>query len=65
MLLSINGKKEDIDVATLQELVQHLGLKKESLVIEHNCSIIKQDQWTSTALSENDQIELLSFVGGG
>jgi len=47
------------------ELVVELGLKSDSLVVEHNRWIIRQEAWAATALREGDEIGLLSFVGGG
>ncbi len=61
----INGKKEHSHAYTIGELVEHLGLPQASLVIELNQVIIKQDMWRETRLKDNDQLELLNFVGGG
>jgi thiamine biosynthesis protein ThiS len=65
MELFINGQKETIGLCTIDELVQQRGFKAESLIVELNRNIIKQAQWPETHLQENDEVELLSFVGGG
>lgn len=65
MRIRINGKDEDIKATNLAELVSELDLPDESLVVEHNRQIVRQEQWTTTALADDDVIELLSFVGGG
>ncbi len=69
MQVIINGNPHTTDAATLAELVAELADKRklaaDSLIIEHNRTIIKQNKWQQTALTEGDSIELLSFVGGG
>lgn len=65
MNIRINGKVETVDSCTIAELVMAKGLPAESLVVEHNRQIVKQVQWTEVSLKEEDQLELLSFVGGG
>ncbi len=68
MRLQINGKEmEEMDcgASTLAELVAELGLPPDSLIVEHNASIIRQQRWENTALQQDDTIELLNFVGGG
>lgn len=65
MNIRINGKVETVAPCTIAELVVIKGLFAESLVVEHNLEIVKQVQWADVSLKENDQLELLSFVGGG
>ena len=65
MNICVNGKVETTDSCTIAELVMAKGLPTESLVVEHNLEIVKQVQWTEVSLKEDDQLELLSFVGGG
>lgn len=65
MQFSINGKIETSNASTIDELVKELGLDSNSLVVEHNDQIIRQEQWPATKLQEGDGVELLNFVGGG
>jgi len=65
MNIQVNGKVETVDPCTIAELVAAKGLSAQSLVVEHNREIVKQAQWTEVSLQEDDQLELLSFVGGG
>lgn len=65
MQLSINGKFETSNAATIAELVKEFELDFKSLVVEHNEQIIRQEQWAATTLREGDGLELLNFVGGG
>ncbi len=65
MKLRINGKETEHNAVTLDQLITELQLSKESLIVEHNAQIVKQQEWKKTPLQENDTIELLNFVGGG
>lgn len=65
MEIFINGKPEETGSSTITELVEKKGLKAGSLVVELNREIIKQTQWHEVLLKDGDQLELLSFVGGG
>lgn len=61
----INGTQETVSVSSIAELVTQKGLVPETLVIEWNRQILKQEQWPSIQLQEQDRLELLQFVGGG
>ena len=66
MDLKINGKPQTIDNAiNLLNLVERQGLNKERIVIEYNYEVIPKEKWPEVTLSENDNIEIVSFVGGG
>ena len=51
--------------STIAELLASKGLAPDSLVVELNLRIIRQEQWPEIRLKENDRLELLNFVGGG
>jgi len=66
MIIKINGKDETIEkTSSLAELVMNKKLSPEKIVIEHNLRIVPKDKWSNVVLQENDQIEIVSFVGGG
>lgn len=65
MHLVINGSEEQSDSATLADLIDRKGLRRDSLVVELNGAIVKQQQWAATTLQDGDRVELLNFVGGG
>lgn len=65
MQLIVNGKEERHGSSTLIELIEDKGLRRDSLVVEVNGTIIRQEQWAATLLQEGDRLELLNFVGGG
>jgi sulfur carrier protein len=49
----------------LHELITGKGLIPERVVIEVNLEIIPRERWPSISVREDDQIEIVSFVGGG
>jgi sulfur carrier protein len=69
MKLKINGEERSLDEAptpfTLAALVEILGMKADRVAVELNRDIVPRDLWVSTQLAENDQLEIVHFVGGG
>lgn len=65
MKIIVNGKDEKLEPCTIEELVTVKGVAKGALVVEHNRQIVPQDRWKDIDLKDGDQLELLSFVGGG
>lgn len=65
--LSINGKRHQVSttVVTLEALLDHLGVQKDRVVVEHNLKILKRGEHSEARLSENDTIEIIRLVGGG
>ena len=65
MEVKVNGKPECISVDNLAIYLQEKGLDLKTVVVEHNGQVVKAERWANTLLREGDQLELLSFVGGG
>ncbi|CAN5877653.1 hypothetical protein BH18ACI4_BH18ACI4_29340 [soil metagenome] len=66
MNLRINGEdREVVDGLSLRELITQLNLAAERIAIELNHNVVRRDDWPATALKENDQLEIVHFVGGG
>lgn len=66
MTIRINGKEEAADKpGNLADLICAKGLIPEHIVVEHNFRIAPADEWPDIILKENDNIEIISFVGGG
>ena len=63
---AINGERRSFPArSTLLDIVQALGLDPERVAIEFNRTIVKREFWTSTAIEEGAEIEIVQFVGGG
>jgi sulfur carrier protein len=51
--------------ATLEGLVDTLGLTGQRLALEHNGQIVPRTQWAERALADGDHIEIVRAIGGG
>ena len=65
-MINLNGEPTaDFVGKTLTELLQQKTDTTQNVVVELNGAIIHRDKLDSMTLSENDHVELISFVGGG
>lgn len=65
MKVIVNGTAENVNDLTVEALVLSKAKRLDGVVVEYNGSVLKKLMWDSTYLKENDELELLSFVGGG
>lgn len=66
MTIFINGEARELEgVATLVGLLDSLQLPRQRVAIELNDRVIRKQEWETTALAENDKVEVVHFVGGG
>ena len=68
MKLKINGEVKEVDkeLKTISDLLTELEIKRpERVAVEINKEIIMQSDFGSTAVKDDDSIEIVSFVGGG
>ncbi len=66
MEVVINGEiKQVADGASVQELLDQFQIKPVRVAVERNREIVARKQFSSTRLAAGDQIEIVTFVGGG
>jgi len=66
MIIIINGKAKEISNNTkLKELLNNFQVNLETSVIDYNDEIYKSTELDRIVLKENDQINVIGFVGGG
>lgn len=65
MRLVLNGESHETSCATVAELVASLGLDGQWVVVEQNLKVPEKALWDRTPLGEDDQIEIVRFLGGG
>ncbi|RHX90661.1 sulfur carrier protein ThiS [Leptospira stimsonii] len=66
--MQVNGKKlplSELKSSQIPALLEHLKIKPEMVAIQRNGNILKREFWEQTELFEEDQLEILRFVGGG
>ena len=66
MKITVNGKAMDVaEGIDLKRFMQTGKVNPERVILVLNDSVIKSDRWTRIVLMEGDNVELVSFVGGG
>jgi len=66
MKLIVNGEPHGHQGnGTPDALLEELGAKKEHTALMLNGEVVPSKDWKTTPLEENDEIEMLVFVGGG
>jgi sulfur carrier protein len=68
MNITINGKKETIDKnkITVFELLKVKNVKMPEMVsVQLNGDILRRNNFGSTHVKENDEVNFLYFMGGG
>jgi sulfur carrier protein len=62
----VNGETHEIPAGmTVAELVVRLGLADRRVAVERNREVGPRARHADTALAAGDQLELVTFVGGG
>lgn len=66
LALTINGEGRVVPgPATVQDLLESLGLDARGIVVELNRRIVRRPEVGQTPLQDGDVLELVHFVGGG
>ncbi|MBD1372079.1 sulfur carrier protein ThiS [Hazenella sp. IB182357] len=67
MTLTINGVEKEIadTILTVEDLIHFFDWGHRVVIVEVNQTILTKDQHGSTTLRNGDQVEIVSFVGGG
>lgn len=66
MFITLNGEKVELEGSiSLIDLLLMKGLDPNRIVIEHNYQVLEKKDWEKTIIKENDNLEILRFVGGG
>jgi sulfur carrier protein len=66
MTLTVNGSPLEVDDAmTIRGLVERLELTGGPVAVERNGQVVPRAKHAETQLCDQDQIEIVHFVGGG
>ena len=66
MQITVNGIHHDTPPkTTISELLKQLNISAERIAIEINLTVIDRADYHVSVLHEGDQIEIISFIGGG
>ncbi len=66
MKIVLNGDAYELDGArTVTQLLAHLGIDARRVAVEYNLVVLKRGLFDTTEIHDDDQIEIVNFVGGG
>lgn len=66
MKVYINGNEIDVlKQLSVEDLIAERCLNPDTIVVEHNLSILPKEKWPEVMLKAEDKLEIVSFVGGG
>ena len=69
MKIRVNGEEKKIELdqenALLSTVLNLMGYKPNTIVVELNDLIINSIKWEKVKLKDGDNLEIVSIVGGG
>jgi len=69
MKIKVNGEEKKIELdqenALLSTVLNSMGYKPNTIVVELNNLIINSIKWEKVKLKDGDNLEIVSIVGGG
>ncbi len=63
--VSINGEARRVTAGSVAKLVRVLGLDPAKVAVERNKAIVPRSTLAEVAVEEDDEFEIVHFVGGG
>lgn len=66
MTITLNGEPREWDAPkTVEALLAELGIDTRTVAVERNRVVVKRATYATTVVAAGDEIEIVSFVGGG
>ena len=65
MRIKVNGQWRDSDAVSVAGLLEALSLEPRRVAVEMNKLIVPRARYGQTSLAENDELEIVTLVGGG
>jgi len=65
MRIYLNGEKQQINAASIAELLAELGIEGRMMAVEKNLEVVPKSLYAEIALAEDDRIEIVHMIGGG
>lgn len=65
-MVKINGEdRTGLEGKTVMDYLAESGYKKERVAVEKNGEILPKKMYESAVFEDGDELEVVSFVGGG
>ena len=66
MTIQLNGERAEFAAPlSIAALLEHLKIDPRRVAVEHNLTVIRRHDYANVTIAENDQVEIVNFVGGG
>jgi len=66
MTIQLNGEQHDIQAGlSVAALLRQLEIRLDQVAVEVNMEIMDKGVFESKLLQDGDQVEVMSFIGGG
>ncbi|CAI4031853.1 Thiamine biosynthesis protein ThiS [Nitrospira tepida] len=65
MQIKINGKPEEIQAATVLDVLKVKNIEPRMVAVELNESMVDRESLDTTPIREGDHLEFLFYMGGG
>ena len=66
MRIRVNGKNMEVaECLTVEGLLAHLELVPASVAVERNGKVLPRGKFGEEVLAPDDELEIVTFVGGG
>lgn len=64
-MVKINGQNCEKAGISVSDYLEQENYNVKHIVVEYNLEIIPKDQYAQTFLKDGDEVEIVSFMGGG
>ena len=64
-MVKVNGEMLDLAGKTVMDYLAATNYDPKRIAVERNGDIVFKSQYSTTVLEDGDNIEVVSFVGGG
>ncbi len=66
LILMVNGEEKQCPTATtLPQFLELQGMNPKLVAVEYNGQILHRQHWDSTVIANEDNLEVVTIVGGG
>ena len=66
MTIKLNGDPHDIpQPLSVSALLATLAIDARRVAVEHNLAVVKKAEYDTSIVTDGDEVESVTFVGGG
>lgn len=65
MVVKINGKSEEVEGATVLDLLKAKNIDPHMVAVELNAKMLEREHLATTPVKDGDSLEFLFYMGGG